>query len=729
MIPLRIVRMGVLGLLCGVGAVAVPTYGDATLNYQGRVTAGGSNYSGMGYFKFRLLDGTGQGLWGNDGSGGSNEPASSVAVEVNNGLFNVDLGAGMTAIPPPVFHREELFLRSWFSTDDVTFEQLSPDVEVRPVDYAAFNSGGTVVVDDDGDGDFNDIQAAIDYVAANPDLETVLVMPGLYQVTNAISFPTGDEVRLIGMADRAEVVVENASGAVLNAASTVIRNMSFIGSPALTDPPAAGYSLEAVNCTFRTPAGSTAAVVRLDSGGTAEFFYCRMENDGDGEAVALVGNASARMKHCILSSQNSGAALEVDSGAGIEMESCTLSSGSGAAMVLVNSAGSAEFGTCRFLNGIVVEGPWSLTMRDCLIEGDTNDVAAVILNDSVGQVVLDHCIIRHFDAPGVLAAVSSNGNAEVVLDYCWLESMADAGIPAAAVDLDSDAGPEAASVIIRWSRIDAATGNGIRMNDCSVEVIGSQINSTGHGIEASGGLLELWSSMVEAESNAIHAVSGCEVEVKYTFVEGGERGIHLTDGAVLVENSELIGMRDCGMYLVTSGEVSVTRSTVAGSEEEGTGQALYAALEGGDSPGVLLHSMFVGEGGAPAFEMEGGTLFAVGSVFVSETNRAVLLRSETTRAAFDGCEFVNLSEDNTNLVVELYCSATDTNVSAAEIMNSVVRSLYAGTAEVFAVGTTRFDVTGEVSMVNCSLSHDLAQNIFMLPASNLNYGCWIMSGF
>ena len=708
-----------------------PAWGDSTLNYQGRVTAGGSNYSGMGYFKFRLLDGAGQGLWSNDGSTGTNEPGSSVAVEVNNGLFNVELGTGMTAIPPTVFHEEDLFLRTWFSTNNSSFEQLSPDVEIRPVDYAALNSGGAVMVDDDGDGDFDDIQEAIDYVSTNQDYETVLVMPGYYHVTNAISFPTGRVVRLSGLADRTEVVVENTNGPVLDAGTTVIRNMTFIGAPALTDSGLTNYFLEAVNCTFRTCPGFKGPAVVLGSQGEAEFFYCEVLNDEGGEAVTLFGNAMARMKHCLLSCESSaGTVLELDSGPSIEMESCTLNSGSGDALHLINSAGQAEFAMCRFLNGIVVDGPWSLTMRDCFIQGDTNDAAAVILNDSVGRVVFDNCTIRHFGAPDLLIAISSNGNAGVVLDYCRLESLTDTSSAGPALELDSDAAdPESASVQIRWSTIDAETGNGITMNNCSVAVIRSKIEASGHGIEATGGILDVGWSIVEAGSNAIHAVSDCEVDVAHTFADGGYRAIHLEDGSLFVEDSELAAMTDCGMYLVTSGGVSVTRTTVTGSEEEGNGQALYAALEGADSPGVLLHSMFQGDGGGPAFEIEGGTLFAVGSVFVSDTNRAVLIRSESTRVVFDGCEFVNTADDNTNLVIELYCPTTATNIPRAQIMNSVVRSLYSGTGQVFTIGTTLFDATGLVSMVNCSLSHILAPNTFIVPATNIANDCWIMPAF
>jgi len=76
---------------------------EPTLNYQGRLTAGGSNYTGPGYFTFMLHDGAGNRFWSNE----------TVVVEVNHGLFNVDLGdtalAGMSRIPPVVFHEPHLW--------------------------------------------------------------------------------------------------------------------------------------------------------------------------------------------------------------------------------------------------------------------------------------------------------------------------------------------------------------------------------------------------------------------------------------------------------------------------------------------------------------------------------------------------------------------------------------------------------------------------------------------
>ena len=59
---------------------------------------------------------------------------------VSSGLFNVLLGdttlPNMTALTGTVFSGTERHLRVWFSSDNVTFIQLSPDRHVAAVPYA-----------------------------------------------------------------------------------------------------------------------------------------------------------------------------------------------------------------------------------------------------------------------------------------------------------------------------------------------------------------------------------------------------------------------------------------------------------------------------------------------------------------------------------------------------------------------------------------------------------------
>jgi hypothetical protein len=93
------------------------------------------------------------GYWGNDGSGGGGEPATSVPVTVNNGLFTVALGdttlSNMASIPASLFEQPNLQLLIWFDDGVNGFAELTPAQNVTAAPYSAFaaiasNLTGTV---------------------------------------------------------------------------------------------------------------------------------------------------------------------------------------------------------------------------------------------------------------------------------------------------------------------------------------------------------------------------------------------------------------------------------------------------------------------------------------------------------------------------------------------------------------------------------------------------------
>jgi len=110
------------------------------INYQGRVTDGGTNFNGTGLFEFALVNTTGStNYWSNDGTS-AGQPATSVSLTVTKGLYSVQLGdttvAGMTiAIPITIFTNSDVRLRVWFS-DGTGFQQLAPDQRIAAVGYA-----------------------------------------------------------------------------------------------------------------------------------------------------------------------------------------------------------------------------------------------------------------------------------------------------------------------------------------------------------------------------------------------------------------------------------------------------------------------------------------------------------------------------------------------------------------------------------------------------------------
>jgi len=126
-----------LGLLAALTASAqVPQI----INYQGRITVGGTNYDATGLFKFALVNNVGTlNYWANDGTA-SGQPATGVSLAVSKGLYVVLLGdttiLGMTAaIGSTVFANSDVRLRVWFS-DGSGYQQLTPDQRIAAVGYA-----------------------------------------------------------------------------------------------------------------------------------------------------------------------------------------------------------------------------------------------------------------------------------------------------------------------------------------------------------------------------------------------------------------------------------------------------------------------------------------------------------------------------------------------------------------------------------------------------------------
>lgn len=109
------------------------------LNYQGRVTTGGTNFTGTGQFKFTLVnDAAATNAWSNDGTP-AGEPGAAVPLAVSRGLFSVQLGdtsvVNMAALPLAIMGGEHLHLRVWFSSGG-PYQLLTPDQPLASVPYA-----------------------------------------------------------------------------------------------------------------------------------------------------------------------------------------------------------------------------------------------------------------------------------------------------------------------------------------------------------------------------------------------------------------------------------------------------------------------------------------------------------------------------------------------------------------------------------------------------------------
>lgn len=130
--------LAVIVLACGVCAAFAE---GVAITYQGWVQSSGTNFSGVGQFKFALIGNTNNTTWSNDGTGkDGSEPVNAVKVDVIEGLFTVVLGdttvSNMVALPATVFAQPDLRLQIWFNDGFYGFSALSPAQKLTSAPYA-----------------------------------------------------------------------------------------------------------------------------------------------------------------------------------------------------------------------------------------------------------------------------------------------------------------------------------------------------------------------------------------------------------------------------------------------------------------------------------------------------------------------------------------------------------------------------------------------------------------
>lgn len=131
-------RSGTVAFLLAVMLLAGFADPVAELDYQGKVLISDVPFTGEGYFKFAFSDDIdSSNYWSNDGTA-SGEPGAPVTNSVYNGVFSVTLGAPpMSAIAPDIFSAgTDLYLRVWFSDDNVTFNEMLPAQRLVSSPYA-----------------------------------------------------------------------------------------------------------------------------------------------------------------------------------------------------------------------------------------------------------------------------------------------------------------------------------------------------------------------------------------------------------------------------------------------------------------------------------------------------------------------------------------------------------------------------------------------------------------
>ena len=138
-----LMRFRFLALLLCVGLLpCLRAQVPSLINYQSSIAIGGTNYHGVGYFKFALVSSNGfETYWSNDGTGtGGGQPHQPVSLLVNDGGYEVILGddslMNMQPVPPSVFANSAVHLRVWFSADNGVFQRVEPDVPFTATGYA-----------------------------------------------------------------------------------------------------------------------------------------------------------------------------------------------------------------------------------------------------------------------------------------------------------------------------------------------------------------------------------------------------------------------------------------------------------------------------------------------------------------------------------------------------------------------------------------------------------------
>lgn len=113
------------------------------LNYQGYVEDSDElPIDGNVFLKFSIVNEAGNvTYWSNDGTGANgNEPTNAVPATANNGIFSIKLGdsdlANMDELLTDPFENQDIYVRVWFSENNITFEQLTPDTQIVSTGFA-----------------------------------------------------------------------------------------------------------------------------------------------------------------------------------------------------------------------------------------------------------------------------------------------------------------------------------------------------------------------------------------------------------------------------------------------------------------------------------------------------------------------------------------------------------------------------------------------------------------
>lgn len=119
--------------------MAAPAASGQVMNYSGRISVDGVNFTGNGFFVFSIHDTGGEILWASGDfpqTGTTRQPAATWRLAVRDGIYQTRLGdtaAGMPALDcARILAAKDPFLRVWFHDGSSRGWQAAGDTPIKP---------------------------------------------------------------------------------------------------------------------------------------------------------------------------------------------------------------------------------------------------------------------------------------------------------------------------------------------------------------------------------------------------------------------------------------------------------------------------------------------------------------------------------------------------------------------------------------------------------------------
>lgn len=695
-------------------------FASPLINYQGRVTVKGENFTGIGYFKFILytyINSEVVPLWSNDGTGGTNEPLNSIAIEVNNSLFNIDIGdiaKGMHPIPPVVFHYEVIYLRTWFSSDGINFEQLKPDSRFIPLNFSFLNTGNQIIVDDDDTADFKDIQQAIDYVATNSLYSRgIILMPGIYVIESPLRIPSDIYLKGIGgFPSDVQIIRRDNSGEALliNGCSITLENLTFQGSPAIKIE--GGELLSVHKCRFISTTEPTIFI--SNSCNIVELIDCEVFNAHNRETVYIShSDGEFYFVNSWFFPESGSLAFNIRNNDCSVV--CKMSKLEGRVGIYDNG-GSVIFDGCKLMGycgGLTVSNSFSrVEVHRCNITGWYNDTTRVEIYGRGDIVHFYNSTLISREYP--VLVVVDRLNSPVIIEDSVIYADRTTGILVRATadfDYESDI-----NVYLRGSKVESYSID--TPSEAIVVVDDRPSLNPGKGNVR----LEIDTSIIQSSgdigfSSSI-SIYGCDVNIRYTDIDGELYGIYAPNGGEVEIHSSVINSEyGDAVYFRGEGTLIVENSNIWGGN---SAASCGIRVLGNDDTIFGIFSSLVGSFFGESLDYIGGRCLSYNTTFASVFSPCVILRGSDTFAKFNFNSFVSLADimgwGGTAPVVVLSSFELDPPPVPIFISCSFEPPMYAN----ISVSLDEICSEGFVRMANCVLRKDIDSRIEKIPPQSID---------